>query len=166
MRSPNLSENVVPINAIVENKCSYDLDVREELLSDLVVRQPNELEIEAFTPLVELELWGHKVKVLLDSGCERSCINLKFLEDVKKQGFKVDEIPIKSTFVITAVASKSHRVSKLVSVPISIGGECQLHNCLVVPNLVCLFGVEWLTKHEVRLGFKEGNVCFSCGMSS
>ena len=145
----------------IEYLGDFNIDVREELLYDLNGGNLDNIENEIMSPVIKLNVWGKEVDVLLDSGSENSCINLRFLEDVMREGIHVDIIPVKSTFIVTAVGSRSQKISKQVAVPINISELVKFQPCLAVPNLVypVILGAEWLSLYQVKLDFHFGRIC-------
>lgn len=132
-------------------------DIREDLMCDIEeCVEGVELGCELVSPIVNLEVWDKQIKVLIDSGCERSCISSKFYNECMSEGRKLEDIPVKSTHVITAVGTKSQKIQKQVIIPVKAEVETFLQPCLIVNNLVfpMILGVDWLSQHQVKIDFE------------
>ena len=122
-------------------------------------------EKEAFMSTVELSILGKRVQALVDSGSERSVISKGFYDTLIKDGGKLEEIPVKSTYVVTAVGNKSQRVGKQVLLPMRFGNEVDHKTCLVIPNLIyeMILGIDWLNEHSAVIDFDRGVINFVRG---
>ena len=137
---------------VCDNSC-----IRDELLcDDDSVEEENIKVNENMSPVVKLSVLGKLKQVLVDTGCEKSCISLKFFEECRKEGIRMEFIPVKSTQIITAVGTKSQKVTRQVLVTLEVGKVVIRLPCLIIPNLVfeVMLGVDWLNQSKVRIDFE------------
>lgn len=146
-------------------KEAFDIDVKKDLLCDHDVAEEGVSSDLLINPAMEATIWGVKEKLLVDSGSQKSCVNLKFYEEARLRGNVIEEIPVRNTFIVTAAGAKSKRICSQAIVPIEVGGQIMRQCCLVVPNLVysVILGNDWLSETKCVIDYDTAILKFLVG---
>lgn len=93
------------------------------------------------------------VAALVDSGAELSCVQKEYLEALVSNGVQLPEIPVTNVNIITALGSRSKRISTQVLLPIECQGKKMEVTALVVPRLLkyVILGQDWIAKNQVTI---------------
>lgn len=135
-----------------------------ENLQDFVAASlfDEEVSFEDVGNKVKAEIWieilGNKIRCLVDTGSEVSCISEELFESLQTAGnAKFSSLPVKPIQIRGAVGQKSLRIQQLSSIELQIQGTRFDVGLLVVPKLTLpiILGIDWLTSYGATIKLQD-----------
>lgn len=109
-------------------------------------------------PFVECLVCDQRVKVLIDTGAEISCISEEFYLNLNVRENGILQLPLTGILLQGAMGNKSRMITKQVQLDLRFGSWHNTSIFMVVPKLIrpMILGIEWLSENAMNLDFKKG----------
>lgn len=147
--------------------CNY-IELVEDLVCDVPNFQeiPNGVERDISEGLyVSLNVLGHNIASLVDSGSQITCISEKLYQFLNSK-FKLNELPVNNVLILSAIGRKATPVKRQILLDIYLGTLAIRTVFLIIPHLTndIILGNDWLSANKVILDYGLQMVCIN-GMS-
>jgi hypothetical protein len=109
------------------------------------------------SPYTELLVGQLKVKALIDTGSEISCISQQLYEQIQESGRKIDELPVNNTVLRGAFGNRSKKITAQLYLTINIAGYDLDFVFVVVKGLIndMIVGIDILQTLSADINLAE-----------
>lgn len=121
-----------------------------------------EVSFEEIGHKIKAEIWleilGNKIRCLIDTGSEVSCISEELFEWLQSRGdVQLPSLPVKPIQIRGAVGQKSLKIQQLCSIEIKIQEVIFDTGLLVVPRLTVpvILGFDWLLSYKAIITLQD-----------
>lgn len=123
-------------------------------------------QVECIRSEIHVELFGEKVRCLIDTGSDITCISETFWETIKaKTRDHIALLPVKPIQIRGAVGQKSTKVQQMVLLPLNMHGILIETTFLIVPNLIraMILGFDWLKLNNMVINLRNHTASLEFG---
>lgn len=109
------------------------------------------------SPLIKATIENIECKILIDSGCQITCISKEFYDKIFKQNRNILKLPVTGVKIVGATGGKSRNVCFQVYLDMEINQTKFNLVALVVEKLIhsVIIGTDWLYQEEGKIDFSQ-----------
>lgn len=142
----------------IQNNYEKENTTRTILCDTIFIESEDEKEeTKKKMPMIQGEIENILCMILIDTGCQISCVSKDFYEEIIQKNKNIMKLPVTGVKIIGATGGKSKNIQHQIYINMKINNLEFNIVALVVENLVykAIIGADWLDEIEGKIDFSK-----------